>query len=178
MVNALTVDLEDYFQVQAFADLYPPSEWDSQRTRLLGNVIRTLQILEEYETRATFFVLGWVAEKFPEIVSVVAERGHEIGSHSQLHRLVYELDRDEFKLDLETSIRHIKAAADVEVRGFRAPSFSIRADMEWVWEVFSECGIAYDSSIFPVKHDTYGSQGAPRYPYRIEIGDDISIRYG
>jgi len=175
MLNALTVDLEDYFQVQAFAKLYPPEEWDKQRTRLLGNVIRTLQILDEYGSKATFFILGWVAERFPEIVSIVAERGHEIGSHSQLHRLVYELDREEFRKDLLKSIESIMVAGDIDVRGYRAPSFSIRPDLDWVWEVFSECGITYDSSIFPVKHDTYGSQSAPRFPYRIEVGEDVSV---
>jgi len=175
MLNALSVDVEDWFHVQAFSHIYPPSTWDEQRTRILGNVIRTLEILDEYEAKATFFMLGWVAEKFPEVVLLIAERGHEIASHSQYHRLVYNLDRDSFKRDLEKSIANIRAAANVDVRGYRAPSFSIRPEMDWVWEVFSECGIEYDSSVFPIRHDTYGSPRSPRFAYRISPSEHISI---
>ncbi len=175
MLNSLSVDVEDWFHVQAFSHIYPPSTWNSQRTRILGNVIRTLEILDEYEARATFFVLGWIAERFPEIVMLIQERGHEIASHSHYHRLVYDLDRDEFKQDLQKSIEYINAAVAVDVRGYRAPSFSIRPDLEWVWEVLKECGIEYDSSIFPVRHDTYGSPGSPRFAYRISPAENISI---
>jgi len=175
MLNMLTVDVEDWFHVQAFSDVYPRSTWDSQRTRLIGNLLRTLDILDEYETKATFFVLGWVAQKFPEVVALISEKGHEIASHSQFHRLVYTLDREEFKEDLQQSILHIESAADITVQGYRAPSFSIRQDLKWVWEVFAECGIKWDSSVFPVRHDTYGSPSAPRFPYRVEPEPGISI---
>lgn len=175
MLNVLTVDVEDWFHVQAFSGRYPVSEWDSQRTRVLGNIIKVLEILDEYDALATFFVLGWIAEKMPEIVAMIHERGHEIASHSQYHRLVFDLDRDAFKKDLQQSILNIEQCVDVVVRGYRAPSFSIRPGDEWVWEVFSECGIEYDSSIFPVRHDIYGAPSAPRFPYRIEPIENVSI---
>ncbi len=124
--------------------------------------------MDQHETRATFFVLGWIAEKLPEIVALIHERGHEIASHSQLHRLVYDLDRDEFRKDLEQSILHIEQCAGVTVAGYRAPSFSIRPEDSWVWEVLAECGIVYDSSVFPIRHDTYGSPSAPRFAYRMK----------
>jgi polysaccharide deacetylase family protein (PEP-CTERM system associated) len=175
MLNVLTVDVEDWFHVQAFSNEFPVSEWKSQRPRLLGNVIKTLEILDEYDTLATFFILGWVAENVPEVVELIHERGHEIASHSQYHRLVHCLDREEFKQDLQQSILHIEQCVDVTVKGYRAPSFSIRPDESWVWEVFAECGIEYDSSVFPIKHDTYGAPSAPRFAYRVNPAENIWV---
>lgn len=175
MINALTVDVEDWFHVQAFSHIYPKSEWDSQKARIVGNVIRTLEILREYDTKATFFILGWVAEKFPEIVGLIYDADHEIASHSQYHRLVYNLSPKEFKKDLMQSILQIERAADVTIKGYRAPSFSIRPEMKWVWDTMADCGIEYDSSIFPVRHDTYGSPSAPRFVYGINAREDKTI---
>jgi len=175
MINALTVDVEDWFHVQAFSHIYPSSEWDFQKAHIVGNVIRTLEILREYDTKATFFILGWVAEKFPEIVGLIYDAGHEIASHSQYHRLVYNLTPEEFKKDLMQSILQIERAADVTVKGYRAPSFSIRPEMKWVWEIMAESGIDYDSSVFPVRHDTYGSPSAPRFAYGIKAGEEKTI---
>ncbi|MBU1319264.1 MAG: DUF3473 domain-containing protein [candidate division Zixibacteria bacterium] len=175
MLNALTVDVEDWFHVQAFAHIFPSSEWDQQRARIIRNVIRTLEILREYDTKATFFILGWVAEKFPEIVGLIHDSDHELASHSQFHRLVYNLSAEEFKSDLMQSILQIERAADVTIKGYRAPSFSIRPDQSWVWDVMSECGIEYDSSIFPVRHDTYGTPSAPRFAYGIKLDNEKTI---
>jgi len=175
MLNVLTVDVEDWFQVQAFSNEYPVSKWDAQRPRILGNIIKTLQLLDEYDTKATFFVLGWIAEKFPEVVKSIHERGHEIASHSQYHRLVSSLDRAEFKTDLQQSILNIERCVDVTVKGYRAPSFSICPEDKWVWEVFAECGVEYDSSVFPIRHDTYGTPSAPRFAYRVKSTENISV---
>lgn len=175
MLNALTIDVEDWFHVHAFTSEFPVSTWESQRARVLRNTIKTLEILKENDTLATFFILGWVAEKHPEVVSMIHEQGHEIASHSQYHRLVYDMDRDEFKRDLQQSLLHIEQAADVTVKGYRAPCFSIKPEIPWVWEVLSECGIEYDSSVFPVKHDTYGTPSAPRFAYKVEPAERMSI---
>jgi len=175
MLNALTVDVEDWFHVHAFSSEFPMSTWDSQRARVLRNTIKTLEILKEHDTLATFFVLGWVAEKHPEVVAMIQDQGHEIASHSQNHRLVYDMEREEFKRDLQQSILHIEQVTKSTVRGYRAPCFSIKPEVQWVWEVLSECGIEYDSSVFPVRHDTYGSPSAPRFAYRIEPTEGISI---
>lgn len=175
MLNALTVDVEDWFHVQAFAHVFPSDQWDQQQARIIRNVIRTLEILREYDTKATFFVLGWVAEKFPEVVGLIHDEDHELASHSQFHRLVYNLSPEEFKADLMQSILQIERAADVTIKGYRAPSFSIRLDQRWVWDIMAECGIEYDSSIFPVRHDTYGSPSAPRFTYGIKVDDEKTI---
>ncbi len=175
MLNVLTVDVEDWFHVQAFAELYPIETWDSQRTRIVGNVIKTLEIFDEFGVKATFFVLGWVAQKLPEVVGLIADRGHEIASHSQHHRLVYDMSPEVFRDDLMQSILHIERAADVAVRGYRAPCFSIRPADEWVWDILTECGIEYDSSVFPVRHDTYGSPSAPRFAHDVMLNDGRSL---
>ncbi len=175
MLNVLTVDVEDWFHVHAFSDVYPVDSWDFQRTRIVGNVIRTLEILDDHNTKATFFVLGWIAKKLPEIVTLIADRGHEIASHSQHHKLVYDMSPDEFRDDLKQSILYIEQAADITVKGYRAPSFSIRPSDEWVWDILTECGIEFDSSIFPVKHDTYGNPSAPRFAYDIVLEDGRSL---
>ena len=175
MLNVLTVDVDDWFHVQAFAELYPVETWDSQRMRILGNVIKTLEILDEFGVKATFFVLGWVARKLPEIVTLIADRGHEIASHSQHHRLVYDMSPEVFRDDLRQSILHIEQAADVTVKGYRAPSFSIRPADEWVWDILTECGIEYDSSVFPVRHGTYGNPSAPRFAHDVILNDGRSL---
>jgi polysaccharide deacetylase family protein (PEP-CTERM system associated) len=175
MLNVMTVDVEDWFHVQAFSHIYPVSEWNSQRTRIIANVIKTLEILHEHRAKATFFILGWVAQRFPEIVALIHDRGHEIASHSQYHRLVYNLSPDEFREDLRQSILHIEQAANVTVRGYRAPSFSVRPQQKWIWTIFREFGIEFDSSVFPVMHDTYGTPSAPRFPYKVKVDEGSSV---
>jgi polysaccharide deacetylase family protein (PEP-CTERM system associated) len=175
MQNAITIDVEDWFCVEAFRDKFPLKSWPKQKTRILSNIVRTLEILDEYDVKATFFILGWVAETFPEIVSHLYERGHEIGSHSFAHRLVYKLTPEEFRADTQKSLEAIQKVIDIPVRGYRAPSFSIRPADRWVWEILCDLGFDYDSSVFPVNHDIYGSPDFPRFGHTIELEDGRKI---
>lgn len=175
MKNLLTIDVEDWFCVEAFHTDFPIEIWDQQKTRILSNIVRTVEILDDYNVTATFFVLGWIADKFPEIVNYLHAGGHEICSHSYAHKLVYKMTREEFKADTLKSIAAIKKGANVEILGYRAPSFSIKPEDKWVWEVLSECGFVYDSSVFPVMHDIYGSSDSPRFAHTIDVDDGHKI---
>ena len=166
MRNILSVDVEDYFQVSAFSDLVARSEWDSKPSRLAENLKRTLSILDEHQTKATFFVLGWVAERFPRETREIAEQGHEIASHSYDHRLVYELSREEFREDVRRSKAILEDISSTPVVGYRAPSFSITPQVGWAWEVLAEEGYLYDSSQFPVHHDRYSNPNGERFVHR------------
>jgi polysaccharide deacetylase family protein (PEP-CTERM system associated) len=167
MKNALTIDLEDYYQVTAFAN-GSPQNWDSQVSRVEANTERVLELLAGAKRSATFFTLGWVAEKYPRLVRQVAESGHEIACHSHLHRLVYSLSPAEFRDDTRRAKEVLEQASGNAVRGYRAPSFSITRDAHWALEILAELGFSYDSSIFPVKHLNYGMPGGPRFPFRIQ----------
>jgi polysaccharide deacetylase family protein (PEP-CTERM system associated) len=156
VVNAMTVDVEDYFQVSAFEDRVARSDWDNFESRVCGNTDRLLQIFSDANVRATFFVLGWVAERFPGLVRRIHEAGHELASHGYAHRLVYETGVEEFREDLRRARIAIEAAAGVPVLGYRAPSFSITRQSLWALDVLIEEGYVYDSSIYPIHHDRYG----------------------
>lgn len=162
ILNALTVDVEEYFQVSAFDHLVSYATWDRFESRVEASAERILEHLAEANVRATFFVLGWIAQKNPGLVRKVAALGHEIGSHGYRHRLVYELTPEEFRRDLRQAREAIEDACGMPVVGFRAPSFSITARSEWALDVLVEEGYTYDSSIFPIRHDRYGMSGAPR----------------
>lgn len=166
-MNALTVDVEDYFQVEAFRARVSPKDWDSRELRVASNARRVLEFLDAHRVRATFFVLGWVARKVPEIVAEIAAAGHEIACHGHWHRLVYELEPEEFRSDLREATRAIEDAAGARPSAFRAPSFSIRQDSLWALEILAEEGYRHDSSIFPIRHDIYGFPGFPRRPVEI-----------
>jgi polysaccharide deacetylase family protein (PEP-CTERM system associated) len=168
IVNAMTVDVEDYFQVSAFDAVLPRSRWDAMESRVVGNTERLLAIFAEHRVRATFFVLGWVAERFPGLVRAIAEHGHEIASHGYGHGLVYDQARDAFREDVRRSKGLLESACGAEVRGYRAPSFSITMRSLWALDVLIEEGFEYDASIFPIHHDRYGIPSSPRHPYRIE----------
>ncbi|MCY2966577.1 MAG: DUF3473 domain-containing protein [Planctomycetota bacterium] len=165
-VNAFTVDVEDYFQVSAFARQVHPTSWDGYESRVVANTERILDLLSEFRVRGTFFVLGWVADKFPELVKRIASDGHEIGCHSYWHRLVYDLSPQEFRDDLRQSRDAIQQAAGVAVTAYRAPSFSIVRRSLWALEILVQEGFVMDSSIFPVRHDRYGIPEARIVPYR------------
>lgn len=167
--NALTVDIEDWFHVWVFRNLIPFKEWDKQESRILSNVIKVLNILEEYEIKATFFILGWIAEKYPEIVIAIKEQGHEIGCHGYAHKIVYQQTKEEFSEDLDKALQIIENIIQDKVKYYRAPSFSITRDSLWALEVLSQRGILYDSSIFPIKHDVGGIPDMPRVPYYIKF---------
>lgn len=165
MYNALTIDLEDYFHVGAYAGHIRLDEWDSYPSRVAQNTDRLLDLFEQHNCRATFFVLGWVAERKPEIVARVAAAGHEIGCHSHLHRRVFNLTPQEFREDTRRAKATIEDAAGRKILGYRAPNFSITRKSLWALDILAEEGFQYDSSIFPVEHPSYGIPDAPRTPY-------------
>lgn len=163
LVDGLSIDLEDYYQVEAFASRIPRSRWPFFPSRIRQNTVRVLELLERNRCRATFFVLGWIAEREPALIREIAEAGHELACHSYLHRRVYHLSRDEFREDLRRSRGIIEDASGTQVVGFRAPTFSIIRQSLWALEVLAEEGFLYDSSIFPIRHDFYGIPDACRW---------------
>lgn len=171
MVNAITVDVEDWFHVSRFRDLIKPSDWPKLESRVANNVTQVLDIFDEFEVKGTFFILAWVAQYFPELVWMIHERGHEIGSHGYSHQLIYDQSRDEFDADLKASLRLLKDILGYDVRSYRAPSFSINKKSLWVFDVLVRNGIAIDSSMFPVNHDLYGGLDTPAEFYRIPVQD-------
>lgn len=160
MKNAFTIDVEDYFQVSAFEKNIPKDRWESYPHRVEDNTLRMLDMLASRDIRATFFILGWVAEKYPSLVQRIADQGHDIASHSYWHRLVYELTPDVFREDLRKSKQVLEDITGLEVTAYRAPSFSITKKSIWALDVLAEEGFRSDSSIFPIVHDRYGIPGA------------------
>lgn len=173
MQNVFTVDVEDWFHFSCPSFSFSPSEWDRLESRVEARTSELLSCLEEHEVHATFFVLGWVAERFPMLLKEIAKRGHEIGSHSHSHRRISELTPEEFRTDLKRSIRAIENAVEKPVECFRAPFFSIHEGTSWAFEVLVEEGIKYDSSIFPTSRHDGGSPGACADPHiiRTRAGD-------
>jgi polysaccharide deacetylase family protein (PEP-CTERM system associated) len=169
------VDVEDWYQVSAFDDLVAREGWDDQEQRVHVGTERLLELLDTHDTRATFFVLGWVAERHPALIRAIHERGHEIASHGYEHRLVHTLEPEGFRADLARAAEAIHAACGAAVKGFRAPSFSFTRDTAWAWDVLREEGYAFSSSVFPVRHDRYGIPDFPRRPVRIAGEDGSSI---
>jgi polysaccharide deacetylase family protein (PEP-CTERM system associated) len=166
--DVLTVDVEDYYHVEAFADRVSRESWPDFPSRVRANTTRVLRIFEEYGCRATFFVLGWVAERDPRLVREIAEAGHEVACHSYSHRRVSSLVPEEFREDLRRARIAIEDAAGLPVVGYRAPTFSIGPNNLWALEILAEEGFLYDSSIFPIRHDLYGFPGAPRFPHYVK----------
>jgi polysaccharide deacetylase family protein (PEP-CTERM system associated) len=156
VLNAFTIDVEDYFQVSAFDDYVARTSWTSFESRVCRNTERLLDIMAAANTRGTFFVLGWVAEQYPDLVRRISRAGHELASHGYEHRLVYEITPEAFREDLRRARGAIEAAAGVPVLGYRAPSFSITRDSLWALDVLIEEGYVYDASIYPIRHDRYG----------------------
>jgi polysaccharide deacetylase family protein (PEP-CTERM system associated) len=170
IVNAMSVDVEDYFHVSAFEKSVSRKQWDHLESRVETNTDRLLSLFDDVGLRATFFILGWVAERNPALVRRIAAQGHELACHSYGHRLVYDLTPDEFRADLRRAKAAIEAAAGVPVFGYRAPSYSIVARSTWALEILAAEGYVYDASIFPIRHDRYGIPDAPRHFHRIDIG--------
>lgn len=168
MINAFTVDVEDYFHVSAFEKHISRAEWDCFECRVIRGTHRLLDLLDKHDTLATFYVLGWIADRFPQLVQDIHSAGHELGSHSYWHRLVYELSPDEFRRDLVASITAIENATGERVVNYRAPSFSITGRSLWALDVLADEGIECDSSIFPIRHDRYGIPDAPPHMHTID----------
>jgi len=168
MVNAMTVDVEDYFQVSAFDAVVSRDAWAGMESRVVANTGRLLDLFDEYEVRSTFFVLGWVAERHPALVRAIVARGHELASHGYAHRLVYSQTPAEFREDVRRAKGLLENAGGVAVHGYRAPSFSVTSRSLWALDVLLEEQYRYDASIFPIRHDRYGIPDAPRWPHAIE----------
>lgn len=167
VLNAMTIDVEDYFHVSIFDGTLPRHTWQALDSRVAANTDRMLGILEEAGIRATFFVLGCVAERAPALVQRIASAGHEIASHGYGHRLVYDQTPAGFREDVRRAKRILEDAGGREVAGYRAPSYSITARSLWALDVLIEEGYRYDASIFPIRHDRYGIPLSPRHPYII-----------
>lgn len=165
--SAFSVDVEDYFHVEAFSKDVSRDAWPSYPSRVVRNTTVLLDLLDRYRVRGTFFVLGWVAQREPGIVREIRDRGHELGCHSLLHRLIYRLTPQEFAEDTKTAKDAIEQAAGREIDGYRAPTFSITSKSLWALDVLARCGFRFDSSIYPIHHDNYGLPGSPRAPYAI-----------
>jgi polysaccharide deacetylase family protein (PEP-CTERM system associated) len=163
--NALTVDVEDYFQVSAFAPHIARGAWASMECRIERNLDVILLLLDESNTRATFFTLGWIAERYPQLVRRIVENGHELASHGYAHLRANEQSREEFYEDVTRAKRLLEDIASVEVKGYRAPSFSIGRDNLWALECLREAGYRYSSSVYPIRHDHYGMPDAPRFAF-------------
>lgn len=165
--NALTIDVEDYFQVSAFAAHVRQDQWDSFPLRVDDNTRRILDILDRYSIKATFFFLGWVAQRLPSLSREVQQRGHEIACHGYGHELIYKIGPDRFRADIRRSKMLLEDQIGARVYGYRAPSYSITRRSEWALNILVEEGFTYDSSIFPIIHDTYGIPNAKRFPNTI-----------
>ena len=175
LVDGLSVDLEDYFQVEAFASRIPRSRWPFFPSRVRNSAARVLELLERNRCRATFFVLGWVAEREPSLIREIVQAGHELACHSHLHRPLYELTPSDFREDLRRSRGIIEDIGGTKVVGFRAPTFSITRQSLWALDVLAEEGFEYDSSIFPTRHDLYGIPDACRWIHQIPLRSGGSI---
>lgn len=170
VINAMSVDVEDYFQVSAFDRVVDRSEWTTRESRVVRNTERLLDLFDEYAVTGTFFILGWVAEHHPALVREIARRGHEIASHGYGHRLVYSQTPDAFRDDVSRAKKMLEDASGSPVAGYRAPSFSITDRSLWALDVLVEEGYRYDASIFPIRHDRYGIPDSPRQPYLLTRG--------
>ena len=167
LVNALTIDVEDYFQVSAFAPYIQRADWDARECRVERNVGRILDMLAAQKTHATFFTLGWIAQRYPHLVRRIADEGHEVASHGYGHERVSDLTPEAFAHDIRTAKHLLEDIAGVAVTGYRAPSFSIGQGNLWALDVLQQEGYRYSSSIYPIQHDHYGMPDAPRFAHRI-----------
>lgn len=167
MKNAFTVDVEDYFQVQAFADVVDPGRWDDYGSRVVANTSRVLDLLAERNVSATFFVLGWVAQRHPAIVRRIVALGHEVASHGMSHRMVTTQTQEAFRRETRDSKSLLEDQAQQPVLGYRAATYSITPKSTWALDVLCEEGFRYDSSIFPMRHDHYGMPEANPLPHRL-----------
>ena len=161
--NAMTVDVEDYFQVSAFEKYIPRESWDSMPCRIEASMDRVLNLLSEKQIKATFFTLGWIAVRYPEMIRRIVDNGHELASHGWGHARVTDLTQVEFKEDIIRSKTLLEDISGQVVKGYRAPSFSINSQNLWALDCLAEAGYQYSSSIYPVQHDHYGMPDAPRF---------------
>jgi polysaccharide deacetylase family protein (PEP-CTERM system associated) len=169
MNNALSVDLEDWYHICGVESCSDRSKWDAYESRVVGDTGTILRLLQAYNVRATFFVLGYIAMKEPDLIKIIHDQGHEIATHGFYHRRVFEMTREEFAQDIDQSISVISAITKERVLGFRAPEWSVRKSTPWVFKILRKAGILYDSSM--VALTGMGSRDFPRYPIKIDTGE-------
>ena len=170
LTNALTIDVEDYFQVSAFAPYIRREDWPSRECRVERNVGRILAMLAGRDTKATFFTLGWIAERYPQLVRDIVAQGHELASHGYGHERASDLSEAAFRDDVDRAKKLLEDIAGTPVKGYRAPSFSIGTGNLWAFDVLARAGYRYSSSIYPIAHDHYGMPDSPRFAYRLSAG--------
>lgn len=171
-MNVMTIDLEEWFVVQALESEYGINRWHDQKSTIVANTRRVLELLRRHDVRATFFVLGWCAKEHPGLIKMISDQGHEIGCHSYYHRRIDLMQPDEFRRDTLRAMHAIMEACGARPRGYRAPSWSINHRIPWAFEILSELGFEYDSSIFPIKHDLYGMPDGPRHLFLMKCKND------
>jgi len=174
-INALTVDVEDYFQAEVFARLVSRDRWPKLESRVEASTMRVLEMLEKAGTLATFFVLAWVADRHRDLVRQIRDGGHEIACHGYGHQMIGVIEREAFREDIRRAKAALEDISGTAVTGYRAPQFSVTTDTLWALDIIAEEGFLYDSSIFPIRHDRYGIPGAYRFPHRIKTSEDRSV---
>jgi polysaccharide deacetylase family protein (PEP-CTERM system associated) len=170
ITNALTIDVEDYFQVSAFAPHIARSEWPTRECRVERNINVILDMLAQHNTKATFFTLGWIAERYPALIRQIVAQGHELASHGYGHERASDMTEDAFFADIQLAKVILEDLTDAEVQGYRAPSFSIGTGNLWAFDCLARAGYRYSSSIYPIKHDHYGMPDSPRFAYEVRPG--------
>ena len=173
--NALTIDVEDYFHVAALSEAIKVDDWSSMEYRVEANTDRLLALFDEHRTKATFFILGWVAERSPALVKRIADHGHEIACHGYSHQLVYNQTPEVFRDETVRSRTMLQDQSGQAVNGYRAASYSITAKSKWALDILCDAGFTWDSSIFPVHHDNYGMPGTPRWPHKLKTDQGQEI---
>lgn len=168
--NAMSIDVEDYFQVSAFAPYIARSDWDTRECRVERNVQRILALLDQAGVKATFFTLGWIAQRYPQLVREIVARGHELASHGHGHQRASDLTPAQFREDILSAKLLLEDLGGVAVQGYRAPSFSIGESNLWAFDVLADCGYRYSSSVYPIQHDHYGMPDSPRFAYEVRPG--------
>lgn len=175
MLNALTFDIEDYYQVEAFKDYIRYEEWPQYPSRVVDNTRKITDILDECDVKATFFILGWIAERFPEMVKSLTDNGHEIATHGYAHQMVYKQTPEVFEEDLVKSIAVLERISGKKAIGYRAPTYSIVEESFWALDILIKHQLLYDSSIFPINHDRYGVPNGERFLYLIQRDNKRTI---
>jgi polysaccharide deacetylase family protein (PEP-CTERM system associated) len=171
VLNGISFDIEDWFQVENLKEVISCNDWNGCDLRVVQNTRRILRLLSKHQTRATFFVLGWIAEKCPSLIKEIADEGHEIASHGYGHELIYKLTPEAFYNDLWRSKEILESITAKQVLGYRAPSFSVISETEWAIDILKDTGFKYDSSIFPTSfHNRYGFNGISRFPFQFSNG--------
>jgi len=175
LVNAFSIDVEDYFHVEALASAIDRSQWDALEYRAEANTRRMLEILAQERVRATFFILGWVARRSPQLVRDIHAAGHEVACHGLTHRTVYTQSPAVFRAETSEAKQRLEDATGTRVHGYRAATYSITSRSLWALDILEELGFRYDSSIFPIRHDLYGIPGSPRFAHRVASGALLEV---